>query len=85
LSRSLAEARRLVAAGMLDSEEIISVVTKMIAAEKAARIDYVKICHQQTLADQAVVDDDAVLLLAVFIGKTRLIDNSFLRGKSGLL
>jgi pantoate--beta-alanine ligase len=30
------------------------------------------------LQEQAAIDRDSVLLLAVFIGKTRLIDNSFL-------
>ena len=43
-----------------------------------ARIDYIQICHQSTLQSQDVVDTDSVLLLAVYVGKTRLIDNGFL-------
>jgi pantoate--beta-alanine ligase len=82
LSRSINEARQLAAVGMFDSREIIAAVTGQIKAQPEARIDYVKICHQLTLEEQSRVDADSVLLLAVFFGKTRLIDNSFLLGDS---
>jgi len=51
----------------------------MITEQPAARIDYVQICHQLSLEDQDQIDEDSVLLLAVFVGKTRLIDNGFLQ------
>jgi pantoate--beta-alanine ligase len=82
LSRSIKEARQLAAVGMLDSREIIAAVAGQIKAQPEARIDYVKICHQLTLEEQSRVDADSVLLLAVFFGKTRLIDNSFLLGNN---
>ncbi len=78
LSQSLARARELVAAGQKDVAEIISELKTKINQQPAARIDYVQICHQLTLKDQLDVDNDSVLLLAVYIGKTRLIDNGFL-------
>ncbi len=78
LSQSLARARELVAAGQKDVAEIISELKTKINQQPAARIDYVQICHQLTLKDQLEVDNDSVLLLAVYIGKTRLIDNGFL-------
>jgi len=78
LSRSLSTAKRLAAVGDLDCREIIENVKKDITAQPEARIDYVKICHQLTLEEQHKVDADSVLLLAVFIGTTRLIDNGFL-------
>jgi pantoate--beta-alanine ligase len=78
LSRSLAAARQLVAAGELDVAQILTAVRSLIESNNAARVDYLKVCHQLSLAEQIRVDGDSVLLLAVFIGKTRLIDNSFL-------
>ncbi len=78
LSQSLARARELVAVGQKDVAEIISELKTKINQQPAARIDYVQICHQLTLKDQLDVDNDSVLLLAVYIGKTRLIDNGFL-------
>ncbi|MCK4621665.1 MAG: pantoate--beta-alanine ligase [Desulfuromonadales bacterium] len=78
LSQSIAEAKRLVAAGVSDCETIISQVTEMISSQAEARIDYVQICHRLSLEEQKQVDNDSVILLAVLVGKTRLIDNSFL-------
>ncbi len=78
LSQSLARAKQLVSAGKTDCAAIISQLTNDINKKPDARIDYVQICHQKTLADQDDVDVDSVLLLAVYIGKTRLIDNGFL-------
>jgi len=78
LSRGLALARQLVAAGSRDSTAILAAVRTLIEAQTEARIDYLQICHRETLREQSVVDADSVLLLAVFIGKTRLIDNGVL-------
>ena len=78
LSQALATARQLVSSGQLDAATIIDKLQAMIAAQPEARIDYIKICHQLSLEDQALVDPDSVLLLAVYFGKTRLIDNGYL-------
>jgi pantoate--beta-alanine ligase len=78
LSRALAEGRRLVAAGERDAGAILATLRVLIEAEPDARIDYLQICHRDTLRDQERVDSDSVLLMAVFVGKTRLIDNGFL-------
>jgi pantoate--beta-alanine ligase len=78
LSQSLTTAKRLAAVGDLDCHEIIKTLKESVSAQPEARIDYLKICHQLTLEEQTRVDADSVLLLAVFFGKTRLIDNGFL-------
>ena len=78
LSRAIATARQLAASGEDGAGEILEVVKSMISGMPAARIDYLQICHQGTLQEQVHIDSDSVLLLAIFIGKTRLIDNSFL-------
>ena len=75
LSQGLALARQLVAGGERDGAAIVAAVSALIEAGPDARIDYVRICHRETLRVQACVDADSVLLLAAFVGKTRLIDN----------
>ncbi|TLM67225.1 MAG: pantoate--beta-alanine ligase [Deltaproteobacteria bacterium] len=72
---ALARARALAAAGERDGAAVLREVRAMIEAMPDARIDYVQICHRATLAGQARIDADSVLLLAVFVGRTRLIDN----------
>lgn len=83
LWRSIEEARRLVAEGRRECGEILSALRTMIEQQSAARIDYLQICHQHTLQEQEHVDGDSVLLMAVFIGKTRLIDNAMIGSGSG--
>ncbi len=78
LSRALATARQMIRDGVRQAEEILAALRALIEEQPAARIDYLQICHQSTLQDQERVDGDSVLLLAVYVGKTRLIDNSSL-------
>jgi pantoate--beta-alanine ligase len=78
LSQGLTAAQQLAAAGERDGATILATLRRLIAAQPDARIDYLQICHQGTLQEQSRVDADSVLLLAVYIGQTRLIDNGFL-------
>ena len=78
LSQCLEKARQLAADGERNSTTILAELQRMIAAQPEARIDYLKICHQLTLQEQEQIDADSVLLLAVYVGSTRLIDNGFL-------
>jgi len=75
LSRSLKFASELFKKGERKAEEIIREVKRIIEAEKLVQIDYVKICDTTTLRDIEHIDQEAVLALAVNIGKARLIDN----------
>ena len=78
LSKAITSAQKSVNAGETDVRLILADLRRMIEQQPDAKIDYLQICHQMTLDNQERVDADSVLLLAVFIGKTRLIDNSFL-------
>ena len=75
---SLRLARRLTVAGETAAAVIIDAVQQRILREPAARIDYVRICHQDTLREMDSITADSVLLLAVYVGTTRLIDNHIL-------
>lgn len=78
LSQALARARQLVAGGVSAVETVLEELRVLIEAQPAVRIDYLRICHRATLVDQEFIDRDSILLLAVFVGRTRLIDNGLL-------
>jgi len=75
LSRSLAEARALIAAGNRDAASVLPRMRSLIEAEPAARIDYIEAVDPDDLTPVAGLRDGTLLALAVFIGRTRLIDN----------
>jgi len=78
LVRGLRLANGLVADGERNAAVLIKAVRDCITREKDAEIDYIQVCHEQTLVDMDKVDRHAVMLLAVKFGSTRLIDNHHL-------
>ena len=78
LSRALARARELVAAGEHSAARLLAELTGLVAAEPLARIDYISIVDPVTLQPIHRLTGPALLALAVFIGRTRLIDNTLL-------
>ncbi len=64
--------------GENNSERLIKAMTARINREPAAQIDYIKICDADTLEEMSRIDRPVVVALAVYIGKTRLIDNMLL-------
>src|SRR5215467_10426518 len=76
LNRALLQARAAYADGERSASRLIELVRATIENEPLARIDYVSVNDAETLAKVDKVDDrPALLSLAVFIGRTRLIDN----------
>ncbi len=75
LSQSLKIAQEAVKNGEKSALNITAKVKSVIESTKLARIDYVKICDAEDLQELDRVDRPARLLLAAFVGKTRLIDN----------
>lgn len=75
LSRSLNKGRELMDAGEKDAGKIRQAVLDEISAEPLARVDYVEIVDWNTLEAVETVDGAVLVAIAVYIGKTRLIDN----------
>ena len=77
----LSEAVRLgmdmVRSGEKNCDTILSQMKSLIEAEPLARIDYVKMVDCATMQQIPTLDRPALCAMAVFIGKTRLIDNFF--------
>ena len=78
---AIEEARRAVAGGERKVSEIIKKCKNIIEKERLAVVDYIKVCHQESLDEVDEVDEvrgGSVLFLAVRIGRARLIDNAIL-------
>lgn len=75
LSRSLNKGRELMEAGEKDAGKIRQVILDEISAEPLAKVDYVEIVDWNTLEAVKTVDGAVLVAIAVYIGKTRLIDN----------
>lgn len=75
LKKSLDLAEKLIREGERDAVKIKQKMVELISAEPLARIDYVEIVDLKTLESINRLDQEALVALAVFVGKTRLIDN----------
>jgi pantoate--beta-alanine ligase len=84
LQRALSEARRELNAGTRDALQLQTALRKILSNETLARVDYVELVDAESFEPVSSVGARPVYaLLAVFIGKTRLIDNLFIEPAAG--
>jgi pantoate--beta-alanine ligase len=79
LSRSLNRGECMVKRGETRGPLITAAVRTEIEKEPLAKVEYVTLCDSATLETVEKIQEDALLALAVRIGKTRLIDNRILK------
>lgn len=60
-------------------EEVIGKMKEIIDSEELSKIDYISIVDLKTMEDASDFDGDRLVAIAVYIGKTRLIDNFIYR------
>jgi pantoate--beta-alanine ligase len=83
LNRALLQARSAFEQGERQAQKLVEIVSETIEKEASVRIDYVSINDAQSLEEIVAVDSrPALISLAAFVGKTRLIDNIVLSEKS---
>lgn len=75
LSKSLKLGKEAIEAGERDCKKIIDIITNNINTEKLAKIDYVEIVDPLSIENIDKIENSALVAMAVYIGKTRLIDN----------
>jgi pantoate--beta-alanine ligase len=75
LSRALGVARDAAARGERDAASLRDLARRVLEGT-VQRVDYVEIVHPETLAPVARAAPGSVLLVAAFVGRTRLIDNA---------
>jgi pantoate--beta-alanine ligase len=76
LNRALEAGRRAYAAGERDADRLRQILQTVLAEEPRAEVQYVSAADPNTLQELHGPVEKALLSLAVFIGKTRLIDNA---------
>jgi pantoate--beta-alanine ligase len=82
LYRALDAARNELAAGVRDALHLHGVLHRTLGAERLARVDYAEIVDAESFEPVVRVNKACYVLLAVFIGKTRLIDNLYVEARS---
>ena len=75
LFRSLSAAKELYESGERDAEKIRGKMREVITGEPLAQMQYVSCADYDTLEELSEIKGKALLSMAVFLGKTRLIDN----------
>lgn len=80
LRKALQIAESMIELGERDVNVIIKEVKRKLAEEKV-KIDYVELVDLQTLEPTKEISGTVLLAAAIFVGKTRLIDNSIIEIK----
>ncbi len=75
LSRSLRQAKALLEGGETSASAVVDSIRTEIGKEPLARIDYVEVVDWKNLEPVETIDGAVLVAMAVYIGKTRLIDN----------
>lgn len=78
LSRAIARAKAQIGKGARSSADLKGLLREEIEKNPAARVDYIEFFDPKTLRPLDTVRKGAHMALAVFVGKTRLIDNALL-------
>lgn len=75
LSRSLRLGEKMIDEGEKDARKVTDAIRREIEAEPMAKIDYVELVDWNTLEPVEKIQGEVLTAIAVYIGKTRLIDN----------
>lgn len=75
LHKGLAKGEEMIRAGETSAEKVKKAIRDIIEAEPLAKIDYVEIVDFDNIQEKEVLDGQVLAAVAVYIGKTRLIDN----------
>ncbi|MDE6384903.1 MAG: pantoate--beta-alanine ligase [Eubacterium sp.] len=75
LSKTIFMGQKLAQNGLTDAKALISEMKKNIETEPLAKIDYVEAVDFDTISITDTIKGNTLVAMAVYIGKTRLIDN----------
>ena len=74
LSKAIFQGEKLAKEGK-SLNEVLSKMNEIISSEPLAKIDYIKAVDFKTIKDVSSFEKETLVAIAVYIGKTRLIDN----------
>jgi pantoate--beta-alanine ligase len=76
LSQALFKGEAMIKSGERDARTIIKAMQDIVKERPTAKVDYIEIVDTKTLRPMDEISGEALMAIAVFVGKTRLIDNS---------
>ena len=82
LHRALTAVGNEINAGVRDALHLQTVLQRTLGAERLARVDYAEIVDAESFEPVVRVGKACYVVLAVFVGKTRLIDNLYIEPKA---
>lgn len=80
LSQAVMLGQKLVAEGEKSAAAVTGAMSELISAEPLAKIDYVSMVSWDSIEPVETIDGPVLVAMAVYIGKTRLIDNFIYEG-----
>lgn len=80
LSKAVALGQQLIEEGETNADVVVTEMKKLIETEPLARIDYVEAVDGISMEPIHEIRGDVLVAMAVYIGKTRLIDNFIIEG-----
>ena len=80
LSQAVKLGQKLVAEGEKSAAAVTGAMSELISAEPLAKIDYVSMVSWDSIEPVETIEGPVVVAMAVYIGKTRLIDNFIYEG-----
>lgn len=80
LSKSVFLGQKMISNGEINADKIIAAMTANIKSEPLAEIDYVSAVDGITMTPVREIKRGVLVAMAVYIGKTRLIDNFIVEG-----
>lgn len=75
LSQSLKLGKKAIEEGEKSAKKVIDIITANLKTEPLARIDYVEVVDFENIQRVDTINGETLVAIAVYIGKTRLIDN----------
>ena len=75
LSKALLEAKKRFLEGEKDSKVLKNLIVNIISSYPNTKIQYVEIVDPENLQSKEIVEKGDIIAIAVFVGRTRLIDN----------
>ncbi len=75
LSKAIFLGEKMIKDGERDGDKVLSAMTELIESEPLAKIDYVEMVKWDSIEIHHQIDGPVLTAIAVYIGKTRLIDN----------
>lgn len=80
LNKSLTKGKEVLAVGEKSAELLKEIIKKQLESEALAKVDYIEVVDALSLNAIELIDKPILVAIAVFIGKTRLIDNFIWEG-----